>query len=94
MLDDFALDLAEEIKDGVVDWAEHNEDSNEFGPICGDELDSGDQNDEVFIDAEYAVAGNEDLFVILDKARFTWLYLSASSTLYWFENQYSFLLVN
>lgn len=79
--DYFPLYLAVDVEDGVVDGREDHEDSDEFGSVGRDELDGGDEDDHVFVDAEQTVTRHEDLLVVLGRTTATWLYLSANLTL-------------
>lgn len=67
MPDYLAFYLAIDVKDGVVDGCKYYKNGYEFGPIGRDELYCGYQDHHVFIDAEQAVAGHEDLLVVLNR---------------------------
>ena len=68
MFDYFSFYLAEEVENGVIDEGQHDKDGDQFGSICGDKLYCGYQYHQIFIDSKDAVAGDVNLFVILNAA--------------------------
>lgn len=67
----FALYFAEEMENRVVDRGQDDEDGDKFGPVGGNELDRCDEDDEILVDAEDRVAGDEYFLIVLSISRRT-----------------------
>lgn len=93
MFDYFSLYFPKDNENRVVDGSQDHKDGHEFGPVGADELYGSDQDHQIFVYAEYAVAGDIDFLVVLNIPMHTWLYRSASLTLYWLLYQTIDLLV-
>jgi hypothetical protein len=65
VFDYFPFYFSEEVEDGVIDEGQHDEDGDQLRPVGRNELDCGDENDQVLVDAEDTVAGDVNLLVIL-----------------------------
>lgn len=55
----------------VVDRGQDDEDGDKFGPVGGNELNCCDEDDEILVDAEDRVAGDEYFLIVLNISRHT-----------------------
>lgn len=87
MRDNLGLNGSQKDKDRDVDGSNEGHDDDDCMFVWGDEEDSGDEDDTIFIDGKDVMPCNEDLFIVLNRDWLTWLNLSAILTENWSLNQ-------